>query len=164
MQAPCFPADEASRLATLHSLLILDSEPEERFDNLTRAAASFFRVAIAVISLIDDNRQWFKSVCGIDATETSRDVSFCGHTILQPELMVIEDALLDPRFADNPLVTDAPYIRFYAGVPLKAENGAMLGTLCLIDRAPRTLEPFEREMLVDMGRLVEIELRRRPLA
>ncbi|BCL76301.1 hypothetical protein JHS3_20370 [Jeongeupia sp. HS-3] len=163
MQAPCFPADEELRLATLRSLLILDTAPEERFDNLTRAAAGFFRVAIAVVSLIDGDRQWFKSVCGLDATETSRDVSFCGHTILQDELLVVEDALLDPRFSDNPLVTDAPYIRFYAGAPLKVGNGMNLGTLCLIDREPRKLEPFEREMLLDMARLVAVELQRQPV-
>ncbi|MBM3117336.1 GAF domain-containing protein [Jeongeupia naejangsanensis] len=164
MQVPRFPADEAVRLATLRSLLILDTAPEERFDNLTRAAAGFFRVAIAVVSLIDTDRQWFKSACGLDVTETSREVSFCAHAILEDDAFVVEDALLDPRFADNPLVTGAPNIRFYAGAPVKAGNGCNLGTLCLIDRQPRKLEPFEREMLVDMAKLVEIELLRDPPA
>ncbi|WP_432723994.1 GAF domain-containing protein [Jeongeupia wiesaeckerbachi] len=162
MLAPRFPADEAVRLDTLRSLLILDTAPEERFDNLTRAAAGFFRVSIAVVCLIDADRQWFKSVCGMDVTETAREVSLCAHAILQEEPLVVEDTSLDPRFSDNPLVTGAPNIRFYAGVPVKAHNGCNLGTLCLIDRLPRRLEPFEREMLVDMAKLVEVELLRAP--
>ena len=123
MQAPAQPSNEALRIETLREFLILDTPPEERFDNLTRAAASFFRVQIAVVSLVDVNRQWFKSICGLDASETPRDVSFCGHAILQNEVLVIEDALLDARFSDNPLVVGGPKIRFYAGAPLTASNG-----------------------------------------
>lgn len=160
MQVPAFPPDEALRVETLRELLILDTPPEARFDNLTRAAAAFFRVQIAVVSLIDAKRQWFKSACGLDAKETARDISFCGHAILQDEVFVIEDALLEERFFDNPLVLDDPKIRFYAGAPLKARNGMNLGTLCLIDPAPRKLQDFEIEMLADMARLVVQELER----
>ncbi|MFC7421616.1 GAF domain-containing protein [Iodobacter arcticus] len=163
MQVPAFPPDEALRVQTLRELLILDTPPEARFDNLTRAAAAFFRVQIAVVSLIDVNRQWFKSACGLDAKETPRDISFCGHTILQDDVFVIEDALLDERFFDNPLVIGEPQIRFYAGAPLKASNGMNLGTLCLIDKNPRALLDFEIEMLSDMAKLVVLELER-PMA
>ncbi len=163
MQVPAFPPDEALRVETLRELLILDTPPEARFDNLTRAAAAFFRVQIAVVSLIDANRQWFKSACGLDAKETARDISFCGHAILQDAVFVIEDALLDERFFDNPLVTGEPKIRFYAGAPLKARNGTNLGTLCLIDPYPRKLQDFEIEMLADMAALVVQELER-PMA
>ncbi|WP_373975188.1 GAF domain-containing protein [Chitinibacter sp. SCUT-21] len=162
MQAPAKPSNEALRIDTLRRFLILDTPPEERFDNLTRAAAAFFRVQIAVVSLVDENRQWFKSICGLDAKETSRDISFCGHAILQDDVMIIEDALLDPRFVDNPLVTGEPHIRFYAGAPLKAENGVNVGTLCLIDRTPKTLTPAEIEMLQDMARVVVGELEKTP--
>lgn len=158
MQAPAQPKDEALRIETLREFLILDTPPEERFDNLTRAAASFFRVQIAVVSLVDVNRQWFKSICGLDASETTRDVSFCGHAILQNDVMVIEDALLDPRFSDNPLVIAGPKVRFYAGAPLTASNGCNVGTLCLIDPKPRTMSAIELEMLADMAKVVVGEL------
>jgi GAF domain-containing protein len=162
MQAPETPSNEALRIETLRQFLILDTPPEERFDNLTRAAAAFFRVEIAVVSLVDVNRQWFKSICGLDATETPRDISFCGHAILQDQVMMIEDALLDERFADNPLVTGEPKIRFYAGAPLKAKNGVNVGTLCLIDRHPKTLSSMDIEMLQDMARVVVGELEKTP--
>ncbi|AMC33393.1 GAF domain-containing protein [Janthinobacterium sp. B9-8] len=160
MQVPAFPPDEALRVKTLRELLILDTPPDARFDNLTRAAAAFFRVQIAVVSLIDVNRQWFKSACGLDAKETARDISFCGHAILQDDVFVIEDALLDERFFDNPLVSGEPNIRFYAGAPLKTSNGMNLGTLCLIDKHPGALLDFEIEMLSDMAKLVVQELER----
>lgn len=160
MQAPLLPPDEAERIENLRSLLILDTPPEERFDNLTRAAAGFFRVPVAVVSLIDSERQWFKSICGLDARETGRDISFCGHAILQDEVMVVEDALDDPRFADNPLVTGSPAIRFYAGAPLKSAQGHNLGTLCLISPQPRTMDALEMQMLQDLARLVVVELER----
>ncbi|AZN35092.1 GAF domain-containing protein [Iodobacter ciconiae] len=160
MQVPVFPPDEALRVQTLRELLILDTPLELRFDNLTHAAVAFFRVQIAIVSLIDADRQWFKSACGLDMKETPRDISFCGHAILQDEVFVVEDALLDERFFDNPLVTGRPRIRFYAGAPLKASNGLNLGTLCLIDPSPRKLQGFEIEMLSDMARLVVQELER----
>ncbi|MBE9611006.1 GAF domain-containing protein [Chitinilyticum piscinae] len=160
MQAPCLPDDEAERIANLRSLLILDTPPEQRFDNLTRVAAGFFRVPIAVVSLVDAERQWFKSTCGLDARETGRDVSFCGHAILDSGVMVVEDARSDPRFADNPLVTGGPMIRFYAGAPLKSSQGHNLGTLCLISPEPRQMDAVEIQMLQDLARLVVVELER----
>ncbi len=162
MQAPAQPDNETLRIETLRKFLILDTPPEMRFDNLTRAAASFFRVQIAVVSLVDVNRQWFKSICGLDATETPRDVSFCGHAILQNEVLVINDALIDERFFDNPLVTGDPKIRFYAGAPLTVSNGVNIGTLCLIDRNPREMSTVEIEMLADMAKVVVGEIEKMP--
>ncbi|GAB7128159.1 hypothetical protein JCM19000A_26660 [Silvimonas sp. JCM 19000] len=165
MQPPKIPDNEAERIGALRDLLILDTQPEERFDNLTRAATGFFNVPIAVVSLVDSNRQWFKSVQGLAATETSRDVSFCGHAILDPQhVMVVEDATLDARFADNPLVAGEPDIRFYAGAPLVLHNGATVGTLCLIDRKPRQFGEPELQMLSDMAKVVVSELEAKPKA
>ena len=162
MQAPAQPDNETLRIETLRKFLILDTPPETRFDNLTQAAASFFRVQIALVSLVDVNRQWFKSACGLDATETPRDISFCGHAILHNDVMVINDALLDERFFDNPLVTGEPKIRFYAGAPLTMPNGVNVGTLCLIDRNPREMTPIEIEMLADMAKVVVGEIEKTP--
>lgn len=131
------PADEAHRLEVLRSYRVLDTEPEATFDRISRTATRLFDVPIALVSLIDTNRQWFKSCVGLAGSETSRDDAFCAHAILRDEVMVIEDARSDPRFASNPLVVGDPYIRFYAGAPLRARDGASLGTLCVIDRSPR---------------------------
>ena len=158
MKHPEIPSDEAERIATLRSLLILDTEPEERFDVVTAYAASLFNVRIALVSLVDENRQWFKSSCGLDAKETARDVSFCGHAILQDDILEVRDALQDPRFADNPLVTGEPKIRFYAGCPLVMKNGQRVGTLCLIDQQHRRLDDWERSHLRILGRMVAAEL------
>jgi diguanylate cyclase (GGDEF)-like protein len=155
---PAIPENEADRARTLHLLEILDSEPEERFDRLTRLARSVFGVPIALVSLVDSNRQWFKSKAGLDATETPREISFCGHAILADEIFAIRDALADERFRDNPLVTDEPRIRFYAGCPLKAVNGALLGTLCLIDRNPREFDDHNATVLRDLAGMAEKEL------
>lgn len=162
MQPAPFPTDEAERIATLRQLLILDTLPEARFDNLTRVAASFFRVPVALVSLVDVERQWFKSSFGLAARETSRDVSFCAHAILREDVLVVEDALDDTRFADNPLVIDDPHIRFYAGAPLRMANGQQVGTLCVIDRAPRQVTRAEIDMLTDLARLVAQELEAMP--
>lgn len=158
MLEPAVPFDETSRLATLRGLNILDTPPEERFDRLTRLAQKLLNVPIALVSLVDSNRQWFKSCQGLDATETPRSISFCGHAILENQLFIIPDALLDPRFADNPLVVEPPNIRFYAGQPLKALNGSRLGTLCVIDRMPHHLSQAECDSLRDLAVLVENEL------
>jgi GAF domain-containing protein len=158
MKAPLIPTDEAERIATLRELLVLDTPPEDRFDNITSYAASQFNVEIALVSLVDTDRQWFKSVCGIDASETSREISFCGHAILQDGIFEIQDALQDPRFADNPLVTGDPKIRFYAGAPLQMNNGQRIGTLCLIDRRPRKLDSWERQHLTSLASVVAMEL------
>lgn len=158
MQEPNYPQNESIRIDTLRSLNILDTPSEERFDRLTRLAKRLFAVPIALVSLIDVNRQWFKSCIGLEVKETARNISFCGHAILGNEILMIPDATLDERFYDNPLVTDEPRIRFYAGVPLVVANGSKVGTLCLIDRQPRTLNDEEQELLRDLGHLAEQEL------
>lgn len=158
MKKPDLPQDEESRLKTLRSLNILDTPPGEQFDRLTRLAKQMFDVPIALVSLIDENRQWFKSSTGLDVRETPRDISFCGHAILANEIFLIPDAEKDERFADNPLVVNAPNIRFYAGCPLRSLNGSMLGTLCIIDQTPRNLSDDELEALKDLASMAEREL------
>ncbi|MEE3718943.1 sensor domain-containing diguanylate cyclase [Tumidithrix elongata RA019] len=158
MKVPDLPDNEALRIATLRSLNILDTKPEERFDRLTRLAKRLFGVPIALVSLVDTNRQWFKSSQGLETTETSREVSFCAHTILGDDVLIVNDTKLDERFYDNPLVTNEPKIRFYAGVPLVIPNGSRLGTLCLIDQDPRTLSDEDLELLRDLGHIAEQEL------
>ena len=133
------PSDEVSRLDALRELNILDTESEKEFDEFTALAAHICLAPIALISLIDEHRQWFKSKVGLDLTETSRDIAFCAHAILQPtSLMEVPDTQLDKRFLDNPLVLESPHIRFYAGAPLIGIDGYALGTLCVIDHVPRT--------------------------
>lgn len=158
MLIPPKPANETSRLAALRDLHILDTPSEERFDRITRIAAELFGLPIAVVSLVDENRQWFKSRQGLDAEETGRDISFCGHAILQDDVFVIEDTLADPRFSDNPLVKDQPLIRFYAGAPLSGDHDLKLGTLCIIDREPRHFSERDRAMLRGLAAWVEREL------
>jgi diguanylate cyclase (GGDEF)-like protein len=158
MKAPDTPANEKQRLKDLRSLNVLDTSPEERFDRLTRMAKRVFGVEIALVSLVDENRQWFKSKLGLDASETGRDISFCGHAILGNEIFLIEDTLKDERFHDNPLVTGPPNIRFYAGAPLRYMNGNKLGTLCLIDSQPRTLNDDDMDVLRDLAEMAESEL------
>ena len=158
MKTPDTPANEKERLKTLRSTDILDTDPEERFDRLTRMAQRVFGVSIALVSLVDENRQWFKSKVGLDACETGRDISFCGHAILGSDIFVIEDALEDERFADNPLVTGEPKIRFYAGAPLRYLDGNKLGTLCIIDQEPRVMDEEDYTMLRDLAEMAEGEL------
>jgi GAF domain-containing protein len=155
------PENEAERLRTLRSYKILDTKPDERFDELTRLAALICGVPISLISLIDADRQWFKSRFGLDVQETPRAQAFCTHAIMQPEMFVVPDASQDERFAHNPLVTGDLHIRFYAGAPLAARDGHVLGTLCVIDREPHTLTPAQMEALKIVGRLViaNVELR-----
>lgn len=158
MQAPNPHPRELERLAALRALRILDTPPEPRFDALTRTACRLFGVPTALISLVDENRQWFKSRAGLNATETPRDISFCGHAILNDEPFVIEDALRDQRFLDNPLVAGDLGLRFYAGAPLHDPQGLPLGTLCLIGYQPRAFTQDEREALIDLAILAESEL------
>src|SRR6185503_18550241 len=157
------PADEAARLEALRELEILDSAPEGEFDDLALIASQICDTPISLISLVDRDRQWFKSKVGIDNRETSRDVAFCAHAILQRELFVVPDTTQDPRFSDNPLVKADPRIRFYAGAPLRTPDGYALGTLCVLDRKPRQLTAEQEDALRALSRQVEaqIELRRR---
>lgn len=160
MLEPEIPVNETERLAALCDLNVLDTAPEERFDRLTRLAKCHFDVPIALVSLIDSARQWFKSRQGLDATETPRNISFCGHAILAGDILCVPNALLDPRFADNPLVTGGPKIRFYAGAPLHSPEGLRIGTLCIIDDRPRDLSRDQLSILRDLADGVESELAR----
>jgi PAS domain S-box-containing protein len=158
MIVPLFPLDEDFRLQSLRRLNLLDSEKEERFDRLTRLTARLLDVPIVLITLIDENRQWFKSSIGLEVCETGRDVSFCGHTILARQPFIIPDALADPRFADNPLVVGDPFVRAYAGVPLETDELALVGTLCVIDHRPRKFSPADIALLQDMAVLARNEM------
>ena len=157
MIKPDIAQNEKNRLETLKSLDVLDTPAEERFGRLTRMAKRMFGVPIALVSLVDENRQWFKSCIGLSASETSRDISFCGHTILGSEVFIIPNAIEDPRFFDNPLVLNEPNIRFYAGCPLTV-NGYKLGTLCIIDQNPRNFDDEDISALKDLASMVEREL------
>jgi len=158
LKAP-LPPDEASRLRSLRDLRVLDTPPEERFDRLTRLTRRLFEVPVALVSLVDDHRQWFKSRQGLDLSETPREISFCAHAIHQDGVFIVPDAHEDQRFRDSPLVTAHPNIRFYAGRPVKAPDGARVGTLCLMDHQPRELDAEDLQLLDDLGTLVEEEFR-----
>lgn len=161
-QPAAIPADEAGRLAELRDYAILDTPPEQAFDDLTALASSIAGTPIALVSLVDQGRQWFKSRVGFEPTETPREVAFCAHAILDSRTFVVEDATLDPRFAGNPIVTGGEGIRFYAGAPLETASGHRLGTLCVIDRQPRTLSPEDEAALRIIARqvMVQLELRK----
>ena len=158
MQAPAIPDDEGTRVDTLYDLRILDTEPEERFDRLTRLAKRLLQVPISLISLVDENREWIKSGEGIGNSQVARDISFSAHAILGPDILLIPDTTLDERFSDNPLVVDEPHIRFYAGCPLRAPNGSNLGTLCLIDSKPREFSEDEKALLRELTRMAEQDI------
>ncbi len=163
LEAPKKPPNESGRLQALRQLNLLDTATEERFDRITRLAQRLFEVPFALVSLIDANRQWFKSCQGLNASETPRAVSFCGHAILSDEPFYIPNALEDPRFSDNPLVTGEPFIQSYLGYPLKAPSGDRIGTLCVIDIKPRDYRDADIRALIDLGALVEAELTRQHL-
>jgi GAF domain-containing protein len=164
MKAP-IPKNDKKRLAVLWQYDVLDTVPEQVFDDLADLAASICEAPVVLITLVDEKRQWFKSKTGISVKETSRDVSFCGHAIMQHELFIVPDATKDDRFADNPLVTSNPKIRFYAGAPLITPDGYPLGTLCVIDKVPRTLRPDQKRALEILSRhvMTQLELRRHAL-
>lgn len=161
MKAPT-PDNEAQRLETLRGFGILDTLPEREFDDLALLASQICGTPMAMVSLIDADRQWFKAKIGVAATQTPRDLAFCAHAILQADLFIIPDALEDERFLHNPFVTSDPRIRFYAGAPLLAADGHALGTLCVLDRVPRELTAKQEESLRALSRLVVsmLELRR----
>lgn len=153
---------ERKRMMALHRYGLLDSPPEAIFDGITVAIANICEAPIALVSLVDAHRQWFKSSFGLKVRETPRDIAFCDRAILRPEkLMVVEDAASDPRFKNNPLVTEDPNIRFYAGKPISSEDGYALGTLCVIDRKPRSLKPYQAEALEALGETVSAILQER---
>ena len=161
MKAP-IPDNDAQRLAALREYHILDTEAEEAYDDITALAAYVCNVPIAMISLVDESRQWFKSKLGLNEQETPRDVAFCAHAILQTEPLIVRDALKDSRFADSALVTREPHIRFYAGFPLATPEGFALGTFCAIDRKPRQLSASQKTAMQALSRQVMalLELRR----
>lgn len=162
MKTAPIPTNEARRLKVLWQYEVLDTVPEQIFDDLAELAGAICEAPISLISLVDESRQWFKARVGLDARETSRDISFCAHAITQPGLFIIPDATQDPRFKDNPLVTGDPKVRFYAGAPLITTEGHALGTLCVLDRVPRELRPDQLKALRVLARLVltQLELRR----
>ena len=158
------PANESARLSDLQALQLLDTPAEERFDSIVRLAMQLFDVPIAYVALIDGERQWFKARCGLAVTETLRDISFCGHAILHDHLTVVPDAQLDQRFQGNPLVTGEPFIRFYAGHPLKGARGYNVGTLCIADRVSRDFGEQQQHWMVGLAELTQSQLRLTRLA
>jgi diguanylate cyclase (GGDEF)-like protein len=158
MEAAPTLRNDRNRVASLRRLGLLDTGPEERFDRITRTAQRLFGVETALVSLVDVDRQWFKSRQGMAATETARDISFCGHAITGREVLEVDDTLCDPRFSDNPLVTEEPKVRFYAGCPISGPDGAVIGTLCLLDNRPRHLNGEQLDSLHDLAAMVEHEI------
>jgi GAF domain-containing protein len=158
MRIPPIPSNEAARLRALDETGLLDTVEDERFDRITRIAQRLFDVPIAIFSLVDAKRQWFKSIQGLQVKETPREVSFCGHAILHEGVFCVEDASGDERFADNPLVVDGPRIRFYAGTAIHSLGGLPIGTLCIIDQRPRSFDAADRRTLLDLAAILEGEV------
>ena len=161
MQNAPIPSDENKRLEAVHRIAILDTKPEERFDALTHEAVKKLNVPISMVSILDSNREWYKSCVGLDVKEGGRSVSFCGHALLAENVFVINDTLKDPRFADNPMVMGAPFIRFYAGVALRDHKTQQpIGVFCVKDVNPRSFGTKEIAILLDLAERAEKELNR----
>lgn len=158
MMSPPIIEDESARLASLRSLAILDTAPEAEFDELVELAAWTCHAPIAALTLVDEERQWLKSEIGIGINETERDIAFCAHTVAAGETLIVPDALLDPRFRENPMVIAGPEFRFYAGVPLTVDDGHNIGTLCVLDTRPRSLFSDERRALEIIARQAQSRL------
>ncbi len=163
LKAP-IPKNEKFRLKSLQKLKILDTAPEDRFDRITNLASRLFDVPIATLTLVDSNREWFKSVCGLNKRESDRAISFCGHAMLAEDIFIIPDATKDPRFADNPMVIGKPFIRFYAGVPIFSSDGHRMGTFCIKDRKPRVFSKKDQELLKALASWSQTELNYHDLA
>lgn len=162
LQAP-IPQNEEERLLSLHTLGLLDTEPEERFDRITRIATKIFNAPISTLTLVDANREWFKSCEGLPGKEGDRAISFCGHALLSPTIFVIPDTLKDPRFADNPMVIGKPFIRFYAGVPIMSADGQRVGVFCIKDTKPRIFSKQDEDILFGLASWAELEINSRNL-
>ena len=159
MQTAPIPQDEEERLAAVHRIAILDTKPEERFDALTREAVQKLNVPMAMVSILDADREWYKSCVGFNQKETDRSLSFCGHALLADDLFIVPDTLKDPRFADNPMVVGVPFIRFYAGAVLhESETNQAIGVFCVKDVKPRTLSLDEASILIELAERAEKEL------
>ena len=164
MKKAPIPKNEKERLISLHKLGLLDSKPEERFDRITRTATKIFHVPISTLTLVDEKREWFKSVCGLDQKEGDRAISFCGHALLVNEIFVIPDTKKDTRFSDNPMVIGKPYIRFYAGVPIMNADGQRVGVFCIKDIKPRSFSKDDEDVLVGLTAWAELEINSRNLS
>jgi GAF domain-containing protein len=155
MKPAPIPENDAARVAVLRKLGLLDSPASASYDRIVARAADLLGVPIVLVSLVDDKRQWFKARVGLEVQETPREVSFCGHAVAQDAVLCVNDALADERFADNPLVTGAPHVQAYLGVPIHAASGEPIGTLCAIDQAPRAFSADDIQTLTRMAKLVE---------
>src|SRR3989344_415749 len=164
MKKAPIPKNELKRMLSLNSLGILDTPPEERFDQLTRVATKIFHVPISTLTLIDANREWFKSCQGLSKTEGDRAISFCGHALVENEILVIPDTAKDERFADNPMVTGEPYIRFYAGVPIISADNQRIGVFCIKDTKPREFSKEDQEILEGLAKWAQLEINSRNLS
>ncbi|MFO1148071.1 MAG: GAF domain-containing protein [Alsobacter sp.] len=153
------PSNERRRLEQLTALDILDTEPSPGFDRVCTLAQEFFKVSAAMVSFVDTDRQWFKAKIGTELTGSTRSAAFCAHTIMADEILVVRDALADPRFASSPIVTGEPWIRFYAGAPIMLSPGIRLGAVCIVDRRPRTLDTSGRAVLKQLAEVAISELR-----
>lgn len=158
MLVPAIPVDEEGRLAALYDLEILDSSPVEHLDQITKLACEEFEVAVSMITLVDRDRQWFKSVHGYDIRETSRDISFCAHTILQDGCLAVNDLSQDPRFMNNPFVSQPPHARFYAGCPIHDPSCFRIGAFCIVDLKPRPFDLADHAKLTELARIVEEQI------